>query len=91
MFTYDAWVQLQTEKVRSAVNRLACSGIFDAAVYCLPSNGTTAGELVVSTEPQTLDVLHFHGHGTRVSGVPTPQLYNAIWNACRRLPICPTA
>ena len=94
MFSYDVWASQQTEKVRSAVNRLACIGIFDESVFCLPSSGATAGELVVMTESeynrtgQPLEVVRFH---TRVSAISSAALYQSIWNACRRLPICPTA
>jgi hypothetical protein len=82
-FTYDAWVSEQTEKVWSAVNRLAASGIFDAAVYCLPSNGSTQGELIVSTEPLALEVVRFELCGSRSA------IRSAIWHSCRGLPICP--
>jgi hypothetical protein len=90
-FSYDEWVREQTEKVRSAVSRLACSGIYDAAVYCLPSNGATQGELIVSTEPQTLECVSFQPYGTRISSVPYSNMHSAIWHSCRRLPICPIA
>jgi hypothetical protein len=89
MFSYDEWCKQQADKLRSAMNRLAMSGIYDAAVFVIPSNGSVAGELVLSTEPQALEVLHFTGHGTRVCAVPYSHLYHAIWHACRRMPIVP--
>ena len=88
---YDEWVKEQTEKVRSSVSRLACQGIYDEAVYCLPSNGATQGELIVSTEPQALEVVNFHPYGSRISSVAYSAMHSAIWHSCRRLPICPTA
>jgi hypothetical protein len=90
LFSYGEWVSEQADKVRSAVSRLACSGIYDAAVFVMPSNGATQGELIVSTEPMALEVLHFAGHGTRIAGIAYSQFNTAIWDACRRSPICPT-
>jgi hypothetical protein len=91
LFSYAEWVAEQADKVRSAVSRLACSGIYDAAVYVIPSDGAVQGELLVSTEPQALEVLQFAGHGTRISGIPYSQFKTAIWDACRNVPICPVA
>ena len=91
-FSYDEWIKEQADKVRSAVNRLAMSGIYNGAVYVMPSNGATAGELVVATEqPEgTCDIVQFPGVGDRVSAVSILALSSALWNACRRMPICPT-
>jgi hypothetical protein len=89
-WTYERWVSEQTGRVRAAVNRLACAGIYDEAVYVLPSSGATEGSLIVSTAPQELDVLRFGHHGTRVSAIPSTELRAFIWEACRRVPIVPT-
>jgi hypothetical protein len=90
MFSYDEWVSEQTEKVRSAVNRLAMSGIYEGAVHVMPSNGATQGELIVCTEPCVLPVLAFRQYGTRVAAVPSSHLWKFIWEVCRHEPICPT-
>ena len=89
--SYSNWVQVQSEKLRSAINRLACSGIYDGAVYVMPSCGAVPGELILSTEPVigTVNVLRFPGVGDRVAAVPSSHLYSALWDACRREPICP--
>jgi hypothetical protein len=92
-FSYDRWVSKQAIKVEMAVRDLAMRGRFDAAVYCLPSNGSEQGELIVATEPPPgmLEVVSFQPYGTRIASVPYSAMHSAIWNVCRRLPICPTA
>jgi hypothetical protein len=93
MWTYDAWIGEQADKVRSALNRLAYSGIHDAAIYVMPSHGATQGELIVSTSPVdgAVDVVRFPGHGDRVSGIAYSHMHSALWHACRHLPICPVS
>lgn len=91
-WSYDNWISEQSENIRSAVNRYAMSGTYDAAVYVMPSNGATQGELIVTlNQPYgTCDVVRFPSVGDRVAMVPTPLLASQLWHACRRLPICPT-
>jgi hypothetical protein len=91
-FSYDEWITEQSEKIRSGLNRLACSGVFNAAVYVMPSSGKTPGELVLACEqPEgTCDVVRFPGIGDRVCAVAYSHLHSALWHACRRMPICPT-
>lgn len=93
MWNYDAWISEQADKVRSAVNRLAMGGRYDMAVYVMPSNGSTQGELIVALPDMppagTVDVVRFHGVGSRVAAVPSSALHSQLWHACRRMPICP--
>ena len=91
-WSYDEWVTVQRDHVLTAVKRFAMLGIFDAAVWVIPSHGGCAGVLYVSrTKPDgACDVLRFLGVGDRISAVPSESLYSRLWDACRRMPICPT-
>ena len=89
MNEYQRWIDEQTEKVASSVNRLAAMGIYEGAVYVLPSTPERYGELVVSRVPVVgaSDVLRFAGGSDRVASVPRSQLRQALWEACRRMPV----
>jgi hypothetical protein len=91
-FSYETWVTEQTKTIANAINRLAMGGIYDEAVYVRSSNGARCGELVVAIVPPEgmLPAVAFGRYGTRVSDVPRSQLWKAVWDACRREPICPT-
>lgn len=91
-FDYNEWCREQAEKLSAGINRLAMSGLFDAAVYIQPSKGKTQGELILAMpheQPEGLDCLTFLAIGSRVSSIPRSALYNRLWHACRRCPICP--
>ena len=89
MSEYSAWIAEQAEKVGSAVNRLAMSGIYDAAVYVLPAKDGAAGELVVSRSqvPGASDVVRFPRVGSCVAGVPRSELRQYLWHACRHFSV----
>jgi hypothetical protein len=86
---YNEWISEQAEKVCSAVNRLAMMGLYDAAVYVMPSAPGRCGELIVSrTQPEgTTDVVRFPHVGSRVAGVARSDLRACLWHACRHFPV----
>jgi len=92
-WTYDGWVHEQAAHIVRDMHLDANAAIYDKAVYVIPSSGAEPGKLVLAHEKPdgATDVLSFHGHGTRIGGIPYSGMFNALWNACRRMPICPTA
>lgn len=91
-FSYDKWVGQQAATILCQIRPLALAGRFDAAVYAFPSNGSEPGYLSVCEEqPEgATDCVSFGLHGTRIMSVPCSALPSLLWQACRRLPICPT-
>ena len=90
-WSYDEWIAEQADKIASAINRHAMNGLYDGAIYVIPSRGATQGELVFCDEEpdEMLECLTFPAIGSRVSAIPRQQLYDRLWHACRRCPICP--
>ena len=91
---YDSWIEEQSGKVELAmrVHSRRGTGHYDMAVYVVPSNGATAGKLVLAEEKPSgaTDVVRFPAQGTRVMCVPYSHLSSLLWHACRSFPILPT-
>ena len=92
-WTYDNWVHRQAARIIGEMRVAAMAGLFDLAIYVVPGKGAAEGQLILAHEKPdgATDVLSFPGVGTRISAIAYGNMSNAIWNACRRMPICPTA
>ena len=90
---YTSWIDEQTAAVESGMRDLGRKGAFTAAVYVVRSQGAMPGRLVVSQEQVAgaCDVLRFPAQGSNVMAVPYSHLRSLLWNACRSMPILPTA
>lgn len=90
-FSYDKWVSEQAASIAAAM-RANPSANSNAAVFVIPSCGAKPGRLVLanSAPDGACDVVRFHGIGSSVGWVPFSSLPTLLWQACRRMPICPT-
>ena len=94
-WSYDKWVAEQAKEIDADMRKRAMSGnIYDCAVYVIPSAGATQGKLILANEkPESAtDVLRFLPNGsTSLAAVPYSAIASRLWQACRNMPICPTA
>lgn len=100
-WTYNEWVDRQAAKIEEAMRDHGRRGTAsnDLALYVIPSDGAREGDLIMAREipPQAVtagrlvDVVWFPAQGTAVMNVPYPHLRSLLWDACRSVPICPTA
>ena len=88
--TYDQWITEQAAAIEEPLQYAARSGHTDIALYVIPTDGKAWGRIVAGSEcPEgATDVLAFPQYGTRALGVPLSQRRAALWDACRRMPIC---
>lgn len=91
-FSYDEWITAQSARLVAELRARALAGDIGGAVFVMPSRGAVPGALVLAhdTPAGAVDVVRFPGHGSRVASVPYSGLRSALWEACRRAPICPT-
>ena len=94
MFSYDTWLDEQHEMIRAELDDIGhrCGYLRSVSLYAVPSQGAIAGKLIASQQPiPGSDVVRFPAQGSAVMAVPRSHLRALLWDACRRLPICPTA